>query len=538
MAQPSSVLDGFFLPASLQHLTRGAEWEVRHVAAGRAVAPGSGVAVRWPRFTPAQWEALLRELRAARGPQVPDLVARWQRALAAIQQLLASESDYLQAVADYTGYPLSMLGLAFAQGELVHLEALASALGASPTWAAARSWQPMLGGLPGQLHFYPARHSDRWTAALHTQEPLYRPLPPAALALGIAAGNVPGNGLLAALLLHVANHTALGADAPLPPGVLVRLSRQAPLLEPWVMAAIERADPELVQGLALLVWDYEDEELQRTLLGQADLALAAASDETIATLDGQIRATGRPLRFLRHGHKVSFSAIGRAALHDDPTVPARLAALDSTFWDQYGCLSARVHFVEHGSRHSVADYAAALRDAMRELSRRLERGQSPRRFLHQAYDTYKLLEPLGNVQVMTSYDDDCLVVVDQRPWNAQQWRATVNRCTGRVVVVRPVDDVGAVPGEYLRQLPAANLQSMSIALEAGQALKLAGAAGACGVTALRSLGRAAFPQLAYSWDGLLPLDMGNSRPAGHFTTLETADPLGELAPTLARLGLV
>jgi hypothetical protein len=48
------------------------------------------------------------------------------------------------------------------------------------------------------------------------------------------------------------------------------------------------------------------------------------------------------------------------------------------------------------------------------------------------------------------------------------------------------------------------------------------------VTALRRLGRASFPQLAYSWDGYLPLDLGSVRPRGHFSTVESLDTLSEL----------
>ena len=44
-----------------------------------------------------------------------------------------------------------------------------------------------------------------------------------------------------------------------------------------------------------------------------------------------------------------------------------------------------------------------------------------------------------------------------------------------------------------------------------QVLAFAEAVGARGVTALRSLGRAAFPQMGYSWDGLLPVDLGWQR---------------------------
>jgi hypothetical protein len=99
-----------------------------------------------------------------------------------------------------------------------------------------------------------------------------------------------------------------------------------------------------------------------------------------------------------------------------------------------------------------------------------------------------------------------------------------------------VEDLGEVSSRYLCQLPPANLQSLSVAVAAERVLELAEGAGACGVTALRSLGRAAFPKMAYSWDGLLPLDLGNVRPEGHFTTLETEDPLVGLAQAATQLG--
>jgi len=537
VALSREILDGYWLPASLQPLTRDMEWEIHYVTAGRPVPPGDGVAVRWPKPTRAQWETLVAELRAARGLAVPDLIVRWQCALATVPKILMNDPDRLEAIAHYTGYPSSMLALAFTQSELVRLDALARSVEHNPAWAIARSWQPMLGGLPGKIRFFPARRSDRWTAALRVGAPLFRPAPPASLALGFAAGNVPGNGLLIALLLHIANHTALGAAPEVAPAVLVRNSRQAPLMAPWVLSAIEEVDSELVTGLGMLIWDYDDVAMQRTLLGQSDLVMASASDQTIASIAAHLQAVGQPAHFHRHGHKVSFAVIGRTALRDDVTLPARLSALDSTFWDQYGCLSARVHFVERGGRHTPVDYAAALSEAMCRLTKRLPRGVAPARFLHRAYDIYKLLELKGDVRVLTDYDDGCLVVLDERDWNADQWSATVNRCTGRVVVVRPVEDLSDIPTRYLRRLPPHNLQSMSVAVTANRMLELAEAAGACGITAFRSLGRAAFPQLAYSWDGLLPLDLGNSRCPGHFATLETEDPLADLAPTASRLGL-
>jgi hypothetical protein len=94
-----------------------------------------------------------------------------------------------------------------------------------------------------------------------------------------------------------------------------------------------------------------------------------------------------------------------------------------------------------------------------------------------------------------------------------------------------------VPDRHLRLLPVANLQSLSVALgRPGQGLtpdflRFAEACGARGVTAIRTVGRGAFPQLAYSWDGLIPLDLVRPRPAGHFTTIEFDTPYDELVAT-------
>ena len=138
-------------------------------------------------------------------------------------------------------------------------------------------------------------------------------------------------------------------------------------------------------------------------------------------------------------------------------------------------------------------------------------------------------------QVYSTYDDDFALVLDRRPWNAERLHRAVNACMGRVIVVRPMTDVMEVP-RLLRWLPAANLQSVSVAMDGARVPAFAEAAGACGVTAVRSLGRAAFPQLAYSWDGLLPLDASHMRPEGHFTTIEFDDLAQELTATAARSG--
>jgi len=528
VAPRSEPLDAFWLPSGLRHLTDGAGWEIHHVLGGQEVGAAEGVAVRWPTLSREQWGELLRELERARIPAGPQLLKRWHAAFERVTEPLAGQGEVLESISRYTGYPTEMFLLAFGQTSMIHVEAIARTLDGPPTWACARKWQHMPGGLGGLVRFYPSRAGDRIGAALRRGSGIYGPAPEVDLAVGFAAGNIPGNGLILGLLLHLAASLSVGGTASRAPAVLVRNSRQAPLMSPWVLSAIEAEDPELVAGIAMLIWDYNNHPLEQGLLRDAGLVVAAASDQTIAAIAEGLRASGSPARFHAHGHKVSFDAIGREALQGELGPLARLTALDSALWDQYGCLSARVHFLEQGAPRKAGDYAEALAAAMRTLGEEMPRGASPIRLIRRAYESYKLLEPGGGVRVFSRGEDEFLVVQDSRPWNDYMLRDTVSSCVGRVIVVREVDDVAEIPRRYLSRIPSRNLQTLGVAVGKERVVDLAEAAGACGVTALRHLGRASFPQLAYSWDGYLPLDLGSLRPPGHFTTLESLDLLSEL----------
>jgi len=488
---------------------------------------------------------------------------RLQAASANVALRFADPSDplweqALAALPGYTGYSEPMIRFTLGAMDLMTLRELPAAFALSPTRRVAQDWQPMA-GLSGRLRFYASRP---WLRALQklsfgAARPLFDTPSLPDLAVGYGAGNVPGTALLIAFL---AQAVTLAGGAP--PAVVVRNSRREPIFTQLVLRGLEAADEDLVSAVAVLVWEYEDTAVQDLLLSKADLVIATASDESIAQIGSQIgharegrgvpvpaASSSRSVRFHAHGHKVSFSAIGREVLARglaDPAsgqplldIVALLAALDSAFWDQHGCLSSRVHFVERGGSelHTPHEYAARLVEQLRLLASYLPRGAWPRRHIHDRFDKYKLLEGAGQVRVLTGYDDEFLVAVDQRALDAVAFGRTVNDCQGRVVIVRAVDDLLDVPNRYLRLLPARNLQSLSVAVgQAGQGLtdrfvRFVEACGACGVTAIRTVGRGAFPQLAYSWDGLIPLDMVRRRPAGHFTTIEFDAPFQQMIET-------
>jgi hypothetical protein len=339
------------------------------------------------------------------------------------------------------------------------------------------------------------------------------------------------------------------------PASVIKNSRREPIFSALVLKALEEADPDLVAGLAVLVWDYQEQAIQNLLLGQADLVVAAASDETIAQITAQIEAVGdnqnkpTPPRFHAHGHKVSFSAIAAETLApglkdsangaEAIDIVSMLATLDSVFWDQHGCLSSRVHFVEKGNAvcHSPLEYAQRVNAHLQALSDALPRGAWPLGQIHDRFDRYKSLEASAALRVLSSYEDAFLVVLDERPLSGASFYSLVNDCQGRVIFVRPVEDLMEVPQQYLRMLPPQNLQSLSVAVgRPGEGLgtgflDFANACGRRGVTALRTVGRGAFPQLSFSWDGLIPLDLLKTRIRGHFTTIEFDHPYDQVLET-------
>jgi hypothetical protein len=554
------TIDGFWLPRDVRALVVGADtpYDTLTLANGRPAEPGAprAVTARWPRLQPEQGRALLAALRENRrtAPQGEALWTRLGVAVVAAGRRLADPNDPLRAVAlaalpSYTGYSEPMIRSILGSLDMMPLAEMTPALTLSLTRRALRDWQ-QLPGLPGRVRFRPANHWQGCLARLPglADRSLWGRAQAPETIVGYGSGNVPGAALLMVLLSLA---TALVGGAP--PAVLIKNSRREPIFSRLVLEALEAADPELVSTTALLVWDYSDVAVQDALLGQADLVLAAASDETIAQIGASIRhaAPARAIRYHAHGHKVSFAAVGREVLRTGLGDPASgqalldivtlLSALDSVYWDQHGCLSARVHFVEQdGDGHySAVEYAARLCEQLRLLAVALPRGAWPRQEIRDRYDRCKLLEGAGLMQVLSGYDDEFLVAVDRRPATAATFAAAVNDCRGRVILVRPVDDLMEIPTRYLSLLPAQNLQSLSVAVgQAGQGLtpavlRFAAACAERGVTALRTVGRGAFPQLAYSWDGLLPADLVRRRPAGRFTSIEFDAPYDQMLATYA-----
>lgn len=174
----------------------------------------------------------------------------------------------------------------------------------------------------------------------------------------VLAGNLPGaglDGIIFSLLIKSAT--------------LVKASSSARLLPLWFARALAEVDPELATNLSIFTWPGGKTTLEKIAFGRADVVLASGSDQTLATIRPHVRG-----QFIGYGHKVSFSIIAKEALAETTEVASQ-AAYDVMLFDQQGCLSPQLIYVEQGGPVSPNEFARHLSQALAHWERIVPRGR-------------------------------------------------------------------------------------------------------------------------------------------------------------------
>jgi hypothetical protein len=174
----------------------------------------------------------------------------------------------------------------------------------------------------------------------------------------LLAGSIPMPSLL-----------ALVAPLLLRSPVLAKSASRDPVTPRLVARSIAEVDAELGRCIVAVDFPGEDDERMAALL-EAGCIVASGSDETVAAVRAR---AAPPQRLVAYGHRLSVAALGEAATqgtHLEDT--ARRLALDVALWDQLGCLSPIVVYVEG---EAAADAASeALASALAEVEQRMPRG--------------------------------------------------------------------------------------------------------------------------------------------------------------------
>jgi hypothetical protein len=308
------------------------------------------------------------------------------------------------------------------------------------------------------------------------------------LTVHVFSGNVPGvavTSLIRALLVKSASVGKTAAGEPLLPALFAQ--------------GLAEADPELGACLAVTYWPGGNADLERVALAAAEAVIVYGSDEVVAGVRARSPAHAR---FLGYGHKLSFGLVGREALGAGRAAEvAEQAAGDVAMFDQQGCVSPHVFYVETGGETEPRQWAARLAAAMAALDRTLPRGvlsPSEAAAIRQTRGEAEFSQLAGTgVQLHASPDSTAWTVIYDPD------SAFAASCLNRVVWVRPIDDLAAVAGRV--EAIDGFLQSAGAAVDPARLPDLAATLGRLGVSRVVPLGQMAWPPPAWHHDGRPPL---------------------------------
>jgi hypothetical protein len=177
----------------------------------------------------------------------------------------------------------------------------------------------------------------------------------------VLAGNIPGaglDGMIFALMVKSAT--------------LVKAASSSLVLPQLFARTLAQTDQELADCLAVVTWPGGATALEEIAFSRADIVIASGSDESLASIRQRVRG-----RFIGYGHKVSFSVIGKDSLAQSQQL-AHDAAYDVALFDQQGCLSPQLIYVQEGGVASPKEFATLLAQELAYWQQELPRGAIPR----------------------------------------------------------------------------------------------------------------------------------------------------------------
>ncbi len=150
---------------------------------------------------------------------------------------------------------------------------------------------------------------------------------------------------------------------------LLRVSREELLLTTLFAQTLQAVWPEMAQTVVVLTWDKAELELTKAAFEKANLVIAYGNNETISAISPLV-PQGRLRVF--HGHKLSFGVIARESICD---ALAQKVAIDISLYDQRGCLSPHLYYVESGGETSVLDFATQVAEALDAFAKKWPKGK-------------------------------------------------------------------------------------------------------------------------------------------------------------------
>lgn len=297
----------------------------------------------------------------------------------------------------------------------------------------------------------------------------------------VLSGNIPG---LAALPIL--------ASLALKSAVVVKPAAGDPVFPALLASSVAEISEGLGRCVVVVPWQGGDTILEDVAFRETDLVVASGGGEAIASIAARV-----PGRFIGHGHKMSIAAIGKERLVDADALRAlaQRLAYDVSLWDQQGCLSPQVCYVESGGVASPMRFAEHLAHALAEHSRvlpprvqTLEDKAAVLRFRQEAE-----WRADSGVRLYASPDSaDWTITVEPGPELAP---TCLNRCV-RLKVVPSLDETRPALVPHRR-----HIEAVGLAVGGDRVATLVEVFSACGVHRICPIGTMQQPPLSWVQGG-------------------------------------
>jgi hypothetical protein len=137
--------------------------------------------------------------------------------------------------------------------------------------------------------------------------------------------------------------------------------------------SIYDADAKLGACLEIAGWPGGSADLEKVLFAEADCVTATGDDETLAAIRSRLPIK---TRFLGHGHRVSFGFVAHDVLYGSRAKKIVAAAADDVIaWNQLGCLSPHVIYIQLGGEVSPEHFAQSLAEELEKRESIEPRGE-------------------------------------------------------------------------------------------------------------------------------------------------------------------
>jgi Acyl-CoA reductase (LuxC) len=180
----------------------------------------------------------------------------------------------------------------------------------------------------------------------------------------IAAGNIP-NPTLTSIVFGLLTRSAQ----------FVKCASGSAFLPRLFAHSIYDADPKLGACLEIAEWRGGNVDLENALFAEADCVTATGDDETLAAIRSRLPVK---TRFLGYGHRVSFGFVTQEVLYGSRAKKIAAAAADDVVaWNQLGCLSPHVIYIQLGGEVAPEHFAQMLAEELERREAVEPRGELP-----------------------------------------------------------------------------------------------------------------------------------------------------------------